>query len=163
MIAAAAGAQVVAVDVKEEPLERARALGATAVIDASATDDLPQAVREHTDGGAHLSLDAIGDARAAFHSVAGLRRRGRHVQVGLLTGDDAFTALPMERVVAEELEILGVHGIPAHRYSAILDLMASGTLSPERLTGRSLPLAAAPEALASMNHSETSGITLIHP
>ena len=38
--------------------------------------------------------------------------------------------IPMDKVVANELEILGSHGIQAHRYGAILDLILAGKLRP---------------------------------
>src|SRR3712207_8500757 len=50
---------------------------------------------------ADLSLDAIGDAEALDASLRGLRRRGRHVQVGLLP---EAPAVPMDLVIARELE-----------------------------------------------------------
>jgi len=48
-----------------------------------------EAVRDLTGGGAHASIDAIGSQAAMANSLACLRRRARHVQVGLLTGRDA--------------------------------------------------------------------------
>lgn len=83
MIAVAAGARVVAVDTAPAALELARAFGAAHCVDPG-RGDAAEAVREHTRGGAHLSLDALGSAATAAASVSGLRRRGRHVQVGLL-------------------------------------------------------------------------------
>jgi D-arabinose 1-dehydrogenase-like Zn-dependent alcohol dehydrogenase len=100
MIAKALGARVVAVDVSPAALEVAMALGADAVVDASYVDDVVAAVRTRTGGGTHVGLDAIGHPAAAAASIASLRPRGRHVQVGLLVGDDAPTALPMDLVVA---------------------------------------------------------------
>lgn len=84
MIAAAAGARVVAVDIAPGALEPARRFGAARCLDASAVPDTAAAVREVTGGGAHLSLDALGSPATCAASVGSLRRRGRHVQVGLL-------------------------------------------------------------------------------
>ena len=78
MIAAAAGARVVAVDVVDAALGRAREAGAELAVPFGAD------IRELTGGGAHVSLDAIGSEAACAASIAGLRKRGRHVQVGLL-------------------------------------------------------------------------------
>jgi len=160
MIARAAGAQVVAVDVAEAPLERASALGAVHTIHARETDDVPAAVHSLTDGGAHLSLDAVGAPTACAHSVAGLRRQGRHVQIGLL-GDDAEPTVPMDKVIAEELELRGTHGLPAHRYPALFSMIEAGRLDPGRLVERTIPLREAGPALTQMPDTPSQGITVI--
>jgi len=161
MIANAVGAQVVAVDIADEALAMAERMGATATINASETEDVVEAVREHTNGGAHVSLDALGSPETCFHSVANLRTRGRHVQVGLLVGDDAYTAIPMDHVVADELELLGTHGIQAHRYPALFDMIAAGALSPRQLITRTIPLSEAGDALRGLGTFATAGVTVI--
>ncbi len=62
MIAVAEGARVVAIDTSSEALAAARALGAEVLLDGSLRD-LPGAIVEVTDGGAHLSIDALGERR----------------------------------------------------------------------------------------------------
>jgi len=37
----------------------------------------------------------------------------------------------MSRVVANELELLGSHGMQAYRYGAMLDMLESGKLRPK--------------------------------
>lgn len=161
MIAAALGARVVAIDIKATALERARELGAEVTIDAASARDVGDAVREATGGGADLSIDALGHPTTCVNSILSLKRRGRHVQVGLLLDTQSRPALPMDRVVAWELEILGSHGIQAHRYPALLGLVESGALDPEKLVGRTIALAEAPAALAGMDRFENDGITVI--
>jgi hypothetical protein len=161
MIAAAAGAHVVAVDVDPDQLALARELGAEALVDARDTPDVGGAVAEASGGGAHVSLDALGHSATAAGSIMSLRRRGRHVQVGLLAGEHARPALPMERVIAHELQVLGSHGMPAHRYPALLGMVAEGRLAPERLLGRTISLEASIEALMSMDRPSGPGVTVI--
>ncbi|WP_433330260.1 zinc-dependent alcohol dehydrogenase family protein [Spirillospora sp. CA-294931] len=160
MIAVAAGARVVAVDVSPDALALAADLGASAVLDAAALDDVPAAIRDATGGGAHVSLDALGSPSTARASVACLRRRGRHVQVGLLPPAAGRADLPMELVIAWELEILGSHGMPAHAYAPMMAMVRSGALTPDRLVTRTIALAETPAALAAM---DTPGITMITP
>ena len=88
MIASALGAQVVAVDIRSEALDRARAVGAAVVLDSTSVDDVAGAVRDITGGGAHVSLDALGSLGTCFDSVACLRKRGKHIQVGLIVVDE---------------------------------------------------------------------------
>ena len=161
MIGAALGARVVAVDVSAAALDRARELGAVAVVDTSRERDPAAAVRAVTDGGAHVSVDALGSADIVRASVAGLRRRGRHVQIGLLHGPESTPALPMDLVISNELEIYGSHGMAAHEYPAMLALITAGTLQPERLVGRVIGLADAGTALATMDTASSPGMTVI--
>lgn len=160
MIATALGARVVGIDLSEAARTKALELGAEAVVDA-ATDPV-EAVRELTDGGAHVGLDALGSVPTVVASVRSLRRRGRHVQVGLLLGAAAAPPLPMDLVVAHELSIHGSHGMAAHEYPAMLSLIADGTLHPARLIGQVIGLAAAPAALMAMDApAPTAGLTVI--
>lgn len=160
MIAAALGARVVAVDVSTQALERAGELGAAALVEGGA--DAVRRVVELTDGGAHVSLDAVGSTDTAVASVSCLRPRGRHVQVGLLLGEHAAPPLPMGLVVARELEIYGSHGMAARDYPAMLDLVASGALRPDLLVGTVIGLEDAGAALAAMSRPATSaGVTVV--
>jgi alcohol dehydrogenase len=161
MIARAAGARVVAVDIADDKLALARSLGAEAEINAAEEDRVREALQEITDGGAHLSLDCLGSAATCADSVACLRRRGRHVQVGLLPGDHRHPPIPMDRVIAWELEILGSHGMQAHRYSDLLALIRAGRLSPDRLVTRRISLQEAPDHLARMHAFPGTGVTVI--
>ncbi|WP_405736857.1 zinc-dependent alcohol dehydrogenase family protein [Streptomyces sp. NBC_00028] len=163
MIAAAAGARVVAVDVSPQALELARKFGATEVVDASAADDTAAAVRELTGGGAHLSLDALGSPVTCAASVNSLRRRGRHLQVGLLPSTDGTTPVPMARAIALELEILGSHGMAAHTYPGMLALVRAGVLRPDLLVTSTIDLNATPAALAAMGTARGAGVTVIEP
>ena len=163
MIASAAGAKVVAVDISDRALALAREVGATVTLNATALADVAEAVREVTGGGAHVSMDALGHPTTCADSILSLRKRGRHVQVGLLLAEHRQPALPMDRVIADELEILGSHGMQAHRYGPMLDMIASGMLAPEKLIGRTISLADAPEALMNMDAFASPGVTVITP
>jgi D-arabinose 1-dehydrogenase-like Zn-dependent alcohol dehydrogenase len=163
MVAVACGAQVVAVDVSAEALAMASELGAAVSIDAAAVANVPAAIRDMTGGGAHVSLDALGSPATAAASVKGLRTRGRHVQVGLLPPALGHPAMPMARVIALELEILGSHGMAAHAYPAMLDLVSSGRLRPDLLVSRRISLDEAGAALAAMDGANPAGVTVITP
>lgn len=158
MIAVAAGAKVVAVDVSERALALAAELGAVAV---PGSGDVAAEVRAATGGGAHLSLDAFGSAATCDNSIRSLRKRGRHVQVGLMTGEHARAPIPMDLVIASELEILGSHGMAAHEYPAMLASIARGDIDPRMLVGRTIALDDAPEALATMDGAAHPGMTVI--
>jgi D-arabinose 1-dehydrogenase-like Zn-dependent alcohol dehydrogenase len=161
MIGVALGARVVAVDVSGAALDRARELGAEPL---AAGADPAADVREITHGGAHVSIDAFGSATTAVASVRSLRRRGRHVQVGLVHGAEAPPPIPMDQVIARELEIHGSHGMAAHEYPPMLALIADGALQPARLVGRVIGLEDGGAALAAMDEpASTAGMTVIAP
>lgn len=164
MIAAAAGAQVVAVDISPQALGLAREFGAAACIDASSlAGGVVEAVVEVTGGGAHVSLDALGSPRTCADSVSGLRRHGRHVQVGLLPAAAGPAVLPMDQVVARELQILGSHGMAAHAYRPMMAMVEAGSLRPDRLVTTTIPLDDAPRALVAMDDAPGPGVTVVRP
>ena len=161
MIANAIGANVVAVDISDRVLELASSLGAVAIVNASRVANVVEAVKDITHGGAHVSLDALGHPTTCFNSISNLRRRGKHVQVGLMLGEHSTPQVPMSKVIAHELEILGSHGMQAHRYDAMLDMVRTGKLQPERLVGKEISLSASVDALMGMDRFEGAGVTVI--
>ncbi len=161
MIARAFGANVVAVDIADEKLAVAQQLGATIAINAVSTSNIANDIRDLTEGGAHLSVDAIGNAAACFNSINSLRKRGKHIQVGLMVEDDSNPRVPMARVLSNELEVLGSHGMQAHRYKEMLAMIVAGDLQPERLIGKTVCLEEAIAELTSMNDFEATGVTVI--
>jgi alcohol dehydrogenase len=182
MIGAALGARVVAVDVSAAALARARELGAEAAIgadgasadgasaDGASADDISAdgsdagggvaaAVAEVTGGGAHVSIDALGSPAVAAESLRCLRRRGRHVQVGLLPGGPV--PLPVDLVIARELEVYGSHGMAARDYPAMMRMVTDGTLRPGLLTRDVIGLEGVPAALAAMDSPGGGGAGMV--
>ena len=141
-VAVALGASVSVVDPSPDAVTLAESFGATGTVEP---------------GDAHVTIDAIGDPRVVETAVSWLRPRGRHVQVGLLPGEQP--ALDLGRVLARELAILGSHGMAAHEYPAMLALVTSGALRPEQLIGRTVGLADAGQALVDVGR--TPGITVV--
>jgi alcohol dehydrogenase len=162
MIANALGASVVAIDIKDEKLDFARTLRAIETINATENSDVVAKVIEVTQGGAHVSIDALGSPDTCFNSIANLRKRGVHVQVGLMVGDYQHPAIPMNKVVANELEILGSHGMQAHRYPEMLEMIHSGRLSPEKLVVKMISLEESLVELVQMDNFEGTGVTVIN-
>lgn len=162
MVAHALGARVVAVDVRIEALSLASRLGADVVLDSTGID-LPAAVGEATDGGAHVAVDALGSPATCADAVLSLRRRGRHVQVGLVPAALGHPTVPMDRVIAYELDLLGSHGMAAADYPGLLDLVVAGRLRPDRLVTSTIGLADAAVALTRMDQVPATGITVVDP
>ena len=165
MIAVAAGARVVAVDVVPDALALARQL------------------RRHRAGG---RLDRRpGPSRPGRHGRRCRRVAGRAGQprdrrrVGAQPGQArparaggpaaaqppaTGPQMPMARVIAHELEIVGSHGMAAHDYPAMLGLVASGRLRPDLLVTRTITLDEAAAALPAMGEPGfPAGVTVIQP
>lgn len=143
IVAAQAGAHVTAVDRSPDALEFARRLGA-----ADADTTMPAEL--------HVALECSGHPALVDAALRSLRRRGRHVQVGLLP-DGAHTA--MDVVIARELDVMGSHGMPARDYPELLrtlpiDAVASMIARREPLEGAQLALDALGDA---------AGVTILHP
>lgn len=147
LVAKALGAKVVGVDLSSAARDRALALGADAVV----AEADPAAIIELTGGGAAVGVDALGHPSTAAASVRCLRRRGRHVQVGLMLGEAAEAPLPWGELVAKELEVVGSHGMAAADYPAMLEMVADGRLDIAGLLGRVVELDQAPAELAGMD------------
>jgi alcohol dehydrogenase len=156
----AMGARVVAVDVVPGKLDLARRLGAEATVDARAEDPV-QAVRDHSGGGAHVSLEALGSAATTNASIRCLRPLGRHVQVGMPVGHTAVMEVDMNAVYMGNLALYGTRGMPGWRFPSLLGLVASGRVDLSPLVGREVPLSAAGAELAAMDGPTPPGAAVV--
>ncbi len=161
MIAAAMGAQVIAVDISDEKLEFAGRAGASCLINSKVIPDVVSIIREITGRGAHVSIDALGHPVTCFNSIACLRKRGRHIQVGLMLGGNNHPEIPMEKVIANELEIYGSHGIQAFRYTDLFRMINAGKLKPGLLVGKTISLKEVVQELPGMDKFLGTGVTVI--
>lgn len=161
MIAKGLGARVIAVDASDAALKTARAVGAEFTLNARTIDNIPEAVMEITGGGAHLSIDALGHRTLAYNSVMCLKRRGRHVQIGLVEGEHADPPMPMGRVIGYELELIGSHGMAGYRYPELLGMLESGAIDPSKLISRKITLNEGAELLMKLEHHAEGGIAVI--
>ncbi|NUS51623.1 MAG: alcohol dehydrogenase catalytic domain-containing protein [Nocardioidaceae bacterium] len=162
MVACALGARVVAVDRNPVALAVAADLGAEHTLRTDGTD-IPAAVAELTRGGSHVSVDAVGSEQTCADAILSLRRRGRHVQVGLLPPVDGHPRLPMARVIGWELDLLGSHGMAAADYPAMLTLIERGVLHPQRLVARTIGLDEAAALLPGFDQATVAGMTIVDP
>ncbi|HEY7192936.1 MAG TPA: zinc-dependent alcohol dehydrogenase family protein [Gemmatimonadales bacterium] len=160
MIARALDARVIAVDITAEKLALAKVCGAEIVVDATKLADVAGAIREATAGGAHVSIDALGSPVTCKNSILSLRKRGRHIQIGLLLADQSEPPVPMSQVIARELEIRGTHGLQAREYVGMLDLIMKGRLHPEKLLGKTIALSEVGSELAAMDAFRSVGVTV---
>ncbi|MEQ9349845.1 MAG: zinc-binding dehydrogenase, partial [Alphaproteobacteria bacterium] len=160
-IASALGAQAIAVDLDPAKLEMAAALGAVATVNARANDPV-DAVRALTGGGAHVAVDALGLAETCRNALMSLRKRGRHIQIGIATESDRDgILLPTDTILGRELEVIGSYGMPLGGYAPLFAMIESGRLAPERLVTRQVGVEETGPVLESMGRYDTRGIVVI--
>jgi len=162
MIAHALGAQVIGVDIKDESLELARSVGTRHVIHARRDGQVASAIHELTGGGAHVSIDALGSLETCRNSVLSLRKRGRHVQVGLMVADYKEPPIPLNVVIAKELEIVGSHGMQAHAYEPMLQMILARRLNPKALITKTVTLEESPAELYAQGDFRSVGVVVIN-
>ncbi len=161
MIGQALGATVIAVDISDAALAAASRVGAAHTVDSAglSESEVVARIREIAPDGADVTVEALGRESTVGIAIRSLAIRGRHVQIGLLPQDPK---VPLGVVIARELTVLGSHGMPAHDYSELLALVASGRLRPQDLISTRITLDEAPAALAAMSAATpAAGVTLI--
>src|SRR5699024_488192 len=157
----AVGAQVIAVDIDESKLEKAKQEGAIAVVNAR-KENVPEAIREITKGGAHVGIDALGVKETILNSVNSLRKGGRHVQIGLTSADEnGQVELPIDLITLSEIEIAGSLGNPHSAYPDLLSLISNGRLNPKSLLEREVSLDDVNEVFDNMTNFKTNGLNVI--
>ena len=161
MIGRALGARVIAVDISADALTAAARAGAEFTVNSSGLSDdaVVERIRLLADGGAQVSVEALGRENTVGIAIRSLATRGRHVQIGLLAEDPR---LPLGLVIGRELAVLGSHGMPASDYPELLKLVIDGRLRPQDLISLRIGLEDAPAALVAMSAPEpAAGVTLI--
>jgi len=161
-IADALGGNVVGVDLMDEKLSLAEDLGAIETVDASDVDDPVGTVEAITDGGAHVSLDALGIEETCRNAVRSLRTRGRHVQIGLTTREQrGYNSLPTDTIVMNEIQINGSSGLPPAKYDEMFRMVENGELDPGAVVTDEIALEGVTDELEAMTDYGTVGIPVV--
>lgn len=125
-------------------------------------EQVAQAVKDKTGGGAHVSIDALGRAFTVQQSIHALRKGGRHVQVGLTSQEErGQIAIPIDMLVNAEWELVGSLGNPHPNYAELLSLVARRKLNPARLVTRQIALGDVTDTLEWMSRFDTVGFEVI--
>ncbi len=161
MIAASLGAQVIGIDINNDALSMAKAVGAHTIINAHENLEVVAMVKSLSSGGVHVSLDALGEASILYNAIASLRKRGKHVQVGIMAPSQNLAPIPIDKIIAGELEIYGSHGMQAYRYKQMLEMIIEGKLAPEKLIHATLSLDKVISALPELDKFNMPGISVI--
>jgi zinc-binding alcohol dehydrogenase/oxidoreductase len=156
-VAKALGAHAIVTSSSDEKLERARGLGADAVVN-HATGDVVAAVKEQTGGGAHVIVDDVGDATWK-RTLEAARAEARVVVCGATTGPNPPAAL--HRIWWKQLSILGSSMGTPEDFQGVYDLIAAGKARP--VVDRVFPLAEARAAHERLEAGEQLGKIVLVP
>jgi NADPH2:quinone reductase len=150
-IAKALGARVIVTSSSNAKLERAKQLGADAALNHE-TDDVPAAVKELSDGGAHVVVDHVGEATWQ-RSLASARADGRICVCGATTGPNPPAQL--HRIWWKQLTVYGSTMGTRADFEAVYDLVTSGRVAP--VVDHVFPLAEAAVAHERLEAGEQLG------
>lgn len=160
-IATVMGARVIGIDLNPANLALATAMGAEHVVDARSAKPV-EAVTDITDGGADVSIDALGMAETCVNGLLSLRKGGRHLQIGLTTKKEAgYISVPVDLMVYRELKLIGTLGMAPHRYDAMVPLVANGRLTPGRMVTGEIGLSEVQGVFERMTRSEVTGTYVV--
>ncbi len=143
----AGAAQIVAVDVRREKLELARALGATDVVLAAPDVDVVAAVKELTAGGPDYAFEAIGTEPTIQQAWEAAGPRGTVVVVGIMPKGSTLTIDPWQFFAEKILKgsFLGSANVRVD-VPRLVDLYATGELRLDELVSGKIGLEKLPEA-----------------
>ena len=159
MIAAVYGAKVIAIDINEENLHKAKSFGAAYTINAC-REEVVDKVFEITNGGANISMDALGNHETSTNSINCLAKKGKHIQVGIL-GNENNIVVSTADLIAKEIELIGSHGMPLANYNTIFDLIAGKKIDLSLLIDRTIKLEDVDHELRNMDTYSNSGMVII--
>jgi alcohol dehydrogenase len=159
MIAAVYGAKVIAIDINEENLQKAKSFGAEYTINAC-REEVVEKVRDITNGGADLSMDALGSHETSTNSINCLAKKGKHIQVGILGSDNTIIVSTAD-LIAKEIELIGSHGMPLANYKTIFDLITNKKIDLSLLIDRKVKLEDVDQELLNMDTYSNSGMVII--
>jgi len=136
-IASAVGGMVIAVDIDNGKLERARELGAIEVINANEVERVEKAVRKLTDGGVDVAIEAIGNPVTIEKAFSCIRTGGRLCIIGYTNESINLNA---GRIMYREVEIIGSLGCRPVDYPLIVEMVRLGKIEIESLVSHRFPL-----------------------
>lgn len=163
-IAAAIGARVIAVDRNRKALDHAMTEGALTFLADGSSTQIAEGIRNLIGGGADVTVDALGSVHTLTPAIESLKKRGRHLQLGL-TGAEERGILPtaLDTVVKRELSIVGSVGCPRESFEQLVTLVASGRLTLGRLISKRIALGGVDSAFAEMSEYRNAGFSIVDP
>jgi L-iditol 2-dehydrogenase len=147
---AAGCTRIIAVDIDDFKLERARELGADEGLNAKQVD-VASAIAERTEGrGADLAMEVVGAAASVNTALSAVRKGGSVTLVGNLAPK---VEMPLQAIVTRELSLFGSCS-SAGEYPTCIELMARGEIQVRPLITATAPLEDGPAWFDRLYHQE---------
>ena len=159
-LAAAMGARVIALDVSDERLARAKELGADVLINPKATPEVVPAIKDLTHGrGAHLCLEASSSPQARQQAVRAVRTWGKVCYVG---EGDSVTLDVSPDLLRRQVTLIGSWTFSTVGQADCARFIADRGIDVDRLFTHHWRLEQAEEAYKLFD-AQTAGKGVIHP
>ena len=152
-----------AVDIREDALALAKDIGAAHTINSKEiSGTLAEAVKDTLGKAADVSVDALGIAQTCGPVIEALGVRGRHAQIGMTNADAAgHLNLPVDHIIANEISVSGVKGMPTPNFPALLAMVAQQKVRPDQLVTKQVRLDQVTEEMEAMSGYATLGFSVI--
>jgi Zn-dependent alcohol dehydrogenase len=163
MCARLAGAwPIIAVDMVDLKLEKAKEIGADYVINAS-NENPTDKIKELTGGGADFAFDCSGHVSAMIQAFASIHQAGTGVLVAQANMADILTVVPGDFILGKILMGVAMGNIKAHLDIPIfVDLFMEGRLPIDKLISKAYKLEQLNEAFEAMKKGEIHRSVIIH-
>lgn len=152
------GAFVIAVDVKDDALDRAKMMGADYVVN-SAKEDVVEKIKDITNGrGVDVAAESLGNTHVFEQCFNVLGLLGRLVQLGVTqSGPEGNGKLPINALVQGEYQILGSLSAPVQRFKPLLELVSAGKIDVKPLLQETCCLSEVENVFRRMDRGEITG------
>lgn len=136
MLQIAGANPIIAIDLDENKLELAKEFGATHTFKSSDKDVSEKILELTKNRNADFGFEVVGISETVNLCINSLRKGGTAILVGNLKSE---ITIPLQKVVTTELSLLGSCAINGE-YELVLDLLASGKISVDKLISVVAPL-----------------------
>ncbi|WOP19220.1 zinc-binding dehydrogenase [Raineyella sp. LH-20] len=154
--------RIVAIDVSDEKLSDALALGATDAVNSASTPDVRAAVLAVTGGrGVDVAFEALGRPQTWTTALDVLADGGRMVPIGLGAGVQT-AGVEINRTVRRSQSIIGSYGARTRQdLPEVVRLAAEGVIDYRGLVSRRYPLEQAAEGYRALARGEIRGRAVV--
>lgn len=159
----AGAAPIIAIDISDDKLAAAKALGADFTVNSSKEDPL-EAVRQLTGGkGVNVAFEALGHPATFAQAVSLLGEGGRMVAVGIAAGAQTGS-VPITPLVRRGQSIVGSFGARTRSdLPLVVDMAKNGGYALNQVVTRKYPLADVQKAFTAMENGEIQGRAIVCP
>jgi S-(hydroxymethyl)glutathione dehydrogenase/alcohol dehydrogenase len=153
--------RIIAVDVREDKLEAARAIGATDLIDSRASDPVAQLQKLTNGRGVDVAIEAIGRSETVTQAFNMVCDGGRVVVLGVAPMD-AVAPIGITRLVRRGIQIIGSFGCRVRTdMPELIALAASGKIDVKASITKRYRLDQVNEAFEAMERGDIVGRTIV--